>query len=133
MTSYDAWNNRGADLFSLGRYQEALDSFDRALALKPDKAMYWFNRGNALLQLDQLRNALASYNTVLLIDINYPQAEAKRNIVLKELEQRNKLKLPVVSSNKQLRPFGLCAGEFTVPDDFDAPLPEDILSAFEGK
>jgi antitoxin (DNA-binding transcriptional repressor) of toxin-antitoxin stability system len=38
-----------------------------------------------------------------------------------------------IASNKQLRPFGLCAGEFTVPDDFDAPLPEDILSAFEGK
>ena len=31
------------------------------------------------------------------------------------------------------RPFGLCAGEFTVPDDFDAPLPEDLLNAFEGK
>jgi antitoxin (DNA-binding transcriptional repressor) of toxin-antitoxin stability system len=38
-----------------------------------------------------------------------------------------------ISSGKQLRPFGLCAGEFTVPDDFDAPLPEDLLSAFEGK
>ncbi|MDJ0554231.1 MAG: type II toxin-antitoxin system Phd/YefM family antitoxin [Microcoleaceae cyanobacterium MO_207.B10] len=39
---------------------------------------------------------------------------------------------PIVSS-KKLRPFGLCAGEFTVPDDFDAPLPEDMLNAFEGK
>ena len=29
-------------------------------------------------------------------------------------------------------PFGLCAGEFTVPEDFDAPLPEDILNTFEG-
>ena len=34
---------------------------------------------------------------------------------------------------KPRRPFGLCAGEFTVPDDFDAPLPEDILKSFEGK
>src|SRR6266516_2088328 len=30
------------------------------------------------------------------------------------------------------RPCGLCAGEFVVPDDFDAPLPEDLLHAFEG-
>jgi len=30
------------------------------------------------------------------------------------------------------RPFGLCAGAFTVPDDFDAPLPEEILREFEG-
>ncbi len=41
--------------------------------------------------------------------------------------------LPPITSSKQLRPYGLCAGEFTVPDDFDAPLPEDLLSAFEGK
>ena len=29
-------------------------------------------------------------------------------------------------------PFGLCKGEFTVPDDFDAPLPENIIKEFEG-
>jgi hypothetical protein len=40
---------------------------------------------------------------------------------------------PIVSQTKTFRPFGLCAGEFTVPDDFDAPLPEDILRAFEGQ
>ncbi len=33
---------------------------------------------------------------------------------------------------QSLRPIGLCAGEFTVPDDFNDPLPEDILRAFEG-
>jgi prevent-host-death family protein len=33
---------------------------------------------------------------------------------------------------KTLRPFGLCAGEFTVPDDFDAPLPEGVVQTFEG-
>ena len=31
------------------------------------------------------------------------------------------------------RPVGLAAGAFTVPDDFDAPLPEDILRGFEGR
>lgn len=31
-----------------------------------------------------------------------------------------------------LRPFGLCKDEFIVPDDFDAPLPDDILNDFEG-
>jgi antitoxin (DNA-binding transcriptional repressor) of toxin-antitoxin stability system len=32
----------------------------------------------------------------------------------------------------QPRPFGLCAGRFTVPPDFDGPLPEGILEEFEG-
>ncbi len=31
------------------------------------------------------------------------------------------------------RPFGLAAGSFTVPADFDAPLPDDLLRDFEGR
>jgi antitoxin (DNA-binding transcriptional repressor) of toxin-antitoxin stability system len=31
------------------------------------------------------------------------------------------------------RPFGLAAGTFTVPDDFDSPLNSDILGEFEGR
>lgn len=40
---------------------------------------------------------------------------------------------PVAGNGPQLRPYGLCAGEFEVPEDFDAPLPDDILYAFEGR
>jgi hypothetical protein len=36
-----------------------------------------------------------------------------------------------LSSPQALRPYGLCAGEFQVPDDFDAPLPESELRLFE--
>lgn len=39
---------------------------------------------------------------------------------------------PVYATPKVLRPIGLAAGQFTVPDDFDGPLPEDILKGFEG-
>ena len=38
-----------------------------------------------------------------------------------------------VREPRQTRPFGLCAGEFVVPDDFDAPLPDEVLDAFEGR
>jgi len=30
------------------------------------------------------------------------------------------------------RPFGLCAGEFSVPDSFNEPLSNEILKEFEG-
>jgi hypothetical protein len=33
----------------------------------------------------------------------------------------------------QPRPIGLAKGQFTVPDDFNAPLPEHVLQAFEGQ
>ncbi len=40
---------------------------------------------------------------------------------------------PLAVQNRQPRPFGLCAGEFTVPDGFDQPLPESVLNEFEGR
>jgi antitoxin (DNA-binding transcriptional repressor) of toxin-antitoxin stability system len=39
---------------------------------------------------------------------------------------------PVERPARARRPSGLCAGEFVVPDDFDAPLPDEILREFEG-
>lgn len=39
---------------------------------------------------------------------------------------------PPSSIASQPRPFGLCAGQFTVSADFDQPLPHDILDEFEG-
>lgn len=33
---------------------------------------------------------------------------------------------------RELRPYALARGEFEVPPDFDDPLPEAILSEFEG-
>lgn len=55
--------------------------------------------------------------TIILLRDGEPVAEIKQ----------------VTTRARDLRPFGLCAGEFVVPEDFDAPLPEDILRAFEGK
>ena len=39
---------------------------------------------------------------------------------------------PAPVTTRQPRPYGLCAGQFTVPGDFDEPLPGTILHDFEG-
>lgn len=61
------------------------------------------------------------------------QVEAGETFVILQAEKAIAELRPISSISKQLRPFGLCSGEFTVPDDFDTPLPEEILNAFEGK
>ena len=38
-----------------------------------------------------------------------------------------------LTETAKLRPVGLAEGEFVVPDDFDDPLPDDMLDAFEGR
>lgn len=40
---------------------------------------------------------------------------------------------PLARAIGATRPYGLCAGQFVVPADFDQPLPSDILEDFEGR
>lgn len=60
------------------------------------------------------------------------QVEAGVAFVIMEADRAIAELKPISAGDKPLRPFGLCAGDFTVPDDFDAPLPDEILNAFEG-
>ena len=46
---------------------------------------------------------------------------------------QEKTEAEVDSPDAPQRPFGLCAGEFIVPDDFNDPLPEQVLKEFEGR
>jgi hypothetical protein len=48
-------------------------------------------------------------------------------------EVENGAEMQPTSETKTLRPIGLAAGEFVVPDDFDDPLPDELLDAFEGR
>ena len=69
----------------------------------------------AQVSVEEMQQDLPAYlqrvedgETIIIIRAGKPVAEVK----------------PLLSRTETLRPFGLCAGEFTVPDDFDAPLPE---------
>ncbi|MEH1920242.1 type II toxin-antitoxin system Phd/YefM family antitoxin [Nostoc sp.] len=76
------------------------------------------------ISVDEIKRDLLGYlqrveagETLIIIRGGKPIAEIKPT-----------LKTPNIS-----RPFGLCTGEFIVPDDFDEPLPENIISEFQGK
>ncbi|MEI1377396.1 type II toxin-antitoxin system prevent-host-death family antitoxin [Nostoc sp. UHCC 0926] len=74
--------------------------------------------------IDEIQQNLTSYlqqvvagESIIIMQAGKPIAEIK----------------PVSATSQPIRPYGLCAGEFIVPDDFDSPLPEEILNSFEGK
>lgn len=56
--------------------------------------------------------------------------EAGEEIEIRRNQQPLARLVPVPSSKR--RTFGSDTGVFTVPDDFDAPLDEDLLRDFEG-
>lgn len=59
------------------------------------------------------------------------QVEAGEEIVLAKAG-RPVARLVPFAPPRQPRKLGLLAGRFTVPDDFDAPLPEEVVASFEG-
>src|SRR3974377_2046758 len=60
--SATAHNNLGNALSVLKRQEQALASYDKAIALKPDYAEAHSNRGNALQELKRFDDALSSYD-----------------------------------------------------------------------
>ena len=82
-----AYLNRGAVLQELEQWEEALASYEQALALHPAFAAVYFNRGNALQNLQRLDEALASYNQAIAIQPDYHDAWLNRGNLLVRLKQ----------------------------------------------
>jgi hypothetical protein len=47
------------------------------------------------------------------------------------IRESARLQIRPMTETETLRPVGLAAGKFVLPDDFDDPLPDEILDAFE--
>jgi predicted O-linked N-acetylglucosamine transferase (SPINDLY family) len=79
--------NRGNTLLSLNRPEEALASFDRAIAIKPDYAEVLYNRGNTLLSLNRPEEALASFDRAIAIKPDYAEMLYNRGNTLLSLKR----------------------------------------------
>jgi antitoxin (DNA-binding transcriptional repressor) of toxin-antitoxin stability system len=84
-----------------------------------------YNDHMTIISIDDIQSDLLAYleqveqagETLLITRSGKPVAEIR----------------PVAAGARSPRPFGLCAGQFAVPDDFDDPLPEEVLREFEGQ
>jgi tetratricopeptide (TPR) repeat protein len=81
-----AWNSQGTALWSLGRNEEALASYDKALEIEPDYYQAWSNRGNALQGLGRNEEALASCDKALEIKPDFGKAKSLRSRILTALD-----------------------------------------------
>jgi tetratricopeptide (TPR) repeat protein len=63
----DAYVNRADLLMALNRWAEAVETYDRALAVRPNFFQGWCNRGVALERMGRLEEARASYDRALAV------------------------------------------------------------------
>jgi tetratricopeptide (TPR) repeat protein len=81
-----AWHNLG-ELFRPERPAEALEAFDRAVALNPQSASSWTSRGITLRLLRRVDEALASLERALTLDPDDADAWFAKAAALAQLER----------------------------------------------
>jgi Tfp pilus assembly protein PilF len=83
--SVNDWCNRGLALHELGRHEQAVDSFSRAIALAPDFALAHYNQGQALIALKRYEPALASLEQAIVLAPDNVDAYNNRAAALDQL------------------------------------------------
>jgi tetratricopeptide (TPR) repeat protein len=62
------WNNKGCSLHTLGRDEEALKCYNKALKLNPAYIMAWNNKGNSLNSLGHFDQAVFCFDKAIALD-----------------------------------------------------------------
>ena len=83
----EAHNNLGSAFKALGRYEDAVASYRKALVIDPGSAAAHSNLGNALKALGRSEDAVASYRKALAIDPGSAAAHNNLGNALTELGQ----------------------------------------------
>jgi tetratricopeptide (TPR) repeat protein len=66
------WYNLGLELGKLGRYEEAIIAFRRAIEIKEDDANAWHNLGVAFYKLGKNEEAIKAFTKVKALDPTSP-------------------------------------------------------------
>jgi len=80
-------NIYGAVLKEQGRLQEAVESFDKAIQLKPDYVEAYYNRGVLFQELGKLEKAKQSYDQAIQLKHDYTEAYNNCGVALQDLGQ----------------------------------------------
>jgi serine/threonine protein kinase len=88
--SATSWSNRGASFCELGKLEEAIVCFDRALAIEPRYGHAWSNKGVVLYSLGRNDEALRCFENALNIDCRDTMAWCNAANVLSTLGRHEK-------------------------------------------
>ena len=79
--------NHGTILHSIGRYDDALASYDIGIRIKPDNAEAYNSRGITLKYLKRYEEALANYDSSIKLNPSFAEAYNNRGIVLEQMKR----------------------------------------------
>ncbi|MBD2693391.1 protein kinase domain-containing protein [Anabaena catenula] len=81
------WFEEGNKLLELKLYEEAIISYDKAIAINPDDDNAWHSRGVALGNLERYTESLTSFDKVIVINPDDDNAWYNRGFSLQKLQR----------------------------------------------
>jgi protein O-GlcNAc transferase len=81
------YNSRGNVLAALKQFDEALTSFETAIALDPQSPLAFGNLGNVYREVGRFDEAIASYDEAIALDPGDAEVFYNRGVVLQELNR----------------------------------------------
>jgi tetratricopeptide (TPR) repeat protein len=84
-TSAQEFNRQGIALGRVGKFEEAVSLFTKAIALDPKYDEAYYNRGKAKLNLEQYRAAIKDFDTAIKLRPKYADAYNNRGIAKKKI------------------------------------------------
>jgi tetratricopeptide (TPR) repeat protein len=85
-----AWIDLGNALMDVQRYAEAVDAYDKALALDPKNVNVLVDQGTCYRGIGKFEKAVEQYRKALKIDPRFPNAYRNLGVVLTSDLHRNK-------------------------------------------
>lgn len=77
----------GRKLFSMQKYEQAIDSFSKAIQIQPDYYLFYYERGNAYYFIRQWKFGLRDYNKALSLNPYFAIGYVSRGCVHLKINQ----------------------------------------------
>ena len=74
------WLEKGNALFVLGKYQDAVKAYSKAIELNQKVALFYNNRGYSYRHLNKFEEAIADYSRAIKVDPKYAGAYNNRGV-----------------------------------------------------
>jgi tetratricopeptide (TPR) repeat protein len=81
------FHKSGFDAQIQGKYETALDYYNKSIAADPKNTRVWIDKGNTLMRLNRSNEALSAYDSALTLESNVPEIWTLRGKALMALER----------------------------------------------